>query len=197
VADGGYVLTNQHVIGDGRRVYAVVPGVLKPVPVKVLAADRPRDMALLKLPDEVAGKVRPLHVVADRAAARGDSVAAFGYPLSDALGTGLKLTAGRVSALPEKKTDDMILLDVKVNPGNSGGPLIDVFGNVAGMITAKSFSDERVDSFGMAITGPELGGFLRRHLPAYKPPPAGKEKMEWEDVDRLVSGSVLRILEAK
>ena len=124
---------------------------------------------------------------------------AFGYPLASTVGSGLKLTIGVVSALPDSSENNMLLLDLRVNPGNSGGPLCDSKGNVIGMVTAKTRteSSESVDSYGMARPAADLIKFLDTHLPKEakraEALPAG-EPLPWDQVDRRVNPSVHMIL---
>ena len=129
--------------------------------------------------------------------AAGRRVAAFGYPLGDAVGATIKLTTGTVSAVGDEGTEGMCVLDVRVNPGNSGGPLCDVRGHVVGMVTAKSRGGYGVDSYGMAIPITPLREFLTQNLPSKAKGLFLNSKgrtMEWVDVDRLVSPSVLMII---
>jgi S1-C subfamily serine protease len=112
------------------------------------------------------------------------------------LGKGLKLTTGVVSATPEAGEDNMYLLDCRINPGNSGGPLCDRQGRVLGMVTAKSSISQDVDSYGMAIPSDVLQQFLQSHIPDWRPAPAAAApaSMEWDEIDRAVSGAVLMVV---
>ena len=107
-----------------------------------------------------ATRLRPL-AIATTSLGRGTRIGAFGYPLGGEVGTGLKLTTGIVSAPADQTPEGMILLDCRVNPGNSGGPLCDTHGRVVGMVTAKSLNSLKVDSYGMALPGQMLCDFLR------------------------------------
>jgi S1-C subfamily serine protease len=118
------------------------------------------------------------------------------YALGETLGGGLKLTKGVISAFTEDENVPGLLLDLRVNPGNSGGPMCDTCGNVIGLVSAKSLSNEKVDSYGMARPAQFLAAFLQQHLPAYWPLPAKTRKLEWQGVDRLVSGSVVMVVKA-
>jgi S1-C subfamily serine protease len=196
VADrDAYLLTNNHVIRGGGSVTVRMPGAPNPVHARVLAKDSRRDIALIKLTvPPGAPALKPLSL-GDRLAGRGESVAALGYPLGERFGAGLKLTTGVVSALPEAGNHEMLMLDAKVNPGNSGGPLCDATGAVVGMVSQKTIkSTEVIDNYGMAVPVKDLRDFLKRHLPAYSPPAPPGEQFPWAVVDRKVSGSVLMIV---
>ena len=194
IAEGGYVLTNHHVIKGGRRIVIRRPDMEADIPVEVLAKDPERDLALLKVPQEIADQFVPLSIVASPLS-RGARVAVFGYPLGTAVGAGLKLTTGVVSALPETGTEGMLVLDCTVNPGNSGGPLCDTRGSVVGVVTAKSAAGFSVESYGMAVPGSAVVQFLSQNLPNYV---SGSEPtdspLEWDAVDRKVSPSVVMIV---
>ena len=196
VADEGYILTNHHVIKDAKRIEVRVPALEKPVPAKLIADDSDHDMALIKVDLPAGLKLKPLHVAAD-AIGRGTNVGAFGFPLTQTTGRGLKLTTGSISALPDKK-DGMYILDVRVNPGNSGGALCDARGFVVGMVTAKTYTGGFEDSYGMAIPSAILRDFIGKHVPKFKPDDAAAAKVQpaptWDKVDGVVSSSVLMIL---
>jgi hypothetical protein len=102
-----------------------------------------------------------------------------------------------VSTPPEDGVDGMMLLDAKVNPGNSGGPLCDERGNVLGIVTAKSLISEELhaDSYGMARPSWDIDAFLHKRFRDYKPVAVRTKKLaSWADVDRLVSPSVVLIM---
>ena len=128
VTADGYVVTNAHVV-DGCTDPKVVYGLSEPIPAQVLARDTANDLALLKI--EFASD----HVAALRAGVRmGEEIAAFGYPLQGTLSIGGNFTVGNVSALAGFKNDSgRIQISAPIQPGNSGGPVIDQRGNVIGV----------------------------------------------------------------
>jgi S1-C subfamily serine protease len=199
VATGGLVLTNHHVIERAKKVVVQIPERKEPISAKVIASDKRRDLALLKLDLPADVTLAPIPV-ARRTVGRGAKVAAFGFPVSGAVGSGLKLTTGIVSAEPDDSTRGMLLLDCRINPGNSGGPLCDVRGNVVGVVTAKSVGGYGVESFGMALPSDVVHAFLSEHLPKDQkvaPPVRAKKVLEWDEIDAQVKASVLLIVHAQ
>jgi hypothetical protein len=196
VSATGHLLTNYHVIKSQKELAVYLSKVKKLVPAKIIAEDEDGDIALIKISLPKNVKLSPLEIAGKRQLKRGEKIAAFGYPLVQKLGAELKLTTGVVSAPPSASTEDLAMLDVRINPGNSGGPVCDATGSVVGMVTAKSENNAHEDSYGMAIPGPTLETFLKKHLPGYKPTKSDREKMPWEEVDTLVSPSILLILNA-
>jgi S1-C subfamily serine protease len=198
VSEAGYIMTNHHVIEGRGKVIVRLPDNKTTVEGTVIAEDEERDIAIVKIEIPAGMTVKTVPVTPANVG-RGVEVAAFGYPLAEGASTNITLTTGRVGKLPDDSTDNMMTLDLRVNPGNSGGPLCDQRGNVVGMVTAKTrtntFTNE--DSYGMAIPAPDLVKFLEKHLPAGtpRPPPnSAMEKLEWSDVDAQVSPGVLLIL---
>ncbi|QDU31783.1 Putative serine protease HhoA precursor [Anatilimnocola aggregata] len=201
VSDAGYIMTNHHVIDGPGKVVVRLPGGKDTIDATVIAKDADRDMAILKVTLPAGSTIKPISV-SPAAVGRGLNVAAFGYPLGDALGSNLKLTTGGVMALPDESNENMITLDLRVNPGNSGGPLCDQKGNVVGMVTAKTGGNifAGVDSYGLAIPSNDLVKFLDMHLPGGTPRPevkAGADLGNWSAVDGIVSPGVLMILKVE
>jgi len=129
VSADGYILTNAHVIDEASEVTVKLTD-RREFRAKVVGADRLTDVALLKieaknLPVVRIGKPEALGV--------GEWVVAIGSPF----GFENSVTAGIVSAksrsLPDDSRVPFIQTDVAVNPGNSGGPLLDLNGNVVGI----------------------------------------------------------------
>jgi S1-C subfamily serine protease len=198
VAEGGYVLTNRHVVDGTGRVVVRVGGVKEPVPAQVIKIHDERDMALLKVEFPESFNPPPVTVASDKLN-RGLEVAAFGYPQGDQLGQELKFTRGAISGLPNPALENMILLDLRVNPGNSGGPLCNGRGQVIGMITAKT-GGVNLDSYGMALPANELVEFLNEHLPADAKrgeADAAEGLDSWDKVDAALSPAVLMILKVR
>jgi S1-C subfamily serine protease len=200
ISPAGYVLTNHHVIAGEGRIEIRIPGTKDTVPAELIAQDADRDIALLKVAMPDSQKYQPIPVAGDPIR-RGAAVAAFGYPLGDELGAGLKFTDGSVSALPDESNEQMYMLDLTVNPGNSGGPLCDRRGNVVGMVTKKSANIGFEDSYGFAVPAADLLKFLDQHLPPEAPraaaSPPGGGALDWDQVDEKVSTGVLMILKKK
>jgi S1-C subfamily serine protease len=159
-----------------------------------VASDPAADIALLHLKDTKGIDLKPLTLSAKRQINRGEPVAVLGFPLGDMVGSGLKLTTGVISATPEAGNDNKLVLDAKVNPGNSGGPLLDAHGAVIGVVSAKSFGFGQIESYGLAIPAPLIETFLQKHLKGYQPAEAASQKIDWQEVNHRVSPSVLMVI---
>jgi serine protease Do len=130
ISQDGYVLTNAHVVAGDGEVTVRLADAKREFKAKVIGADERTDVALLKieatgLPTVKLGKSAALQP--------GEWVAAIGSPF----GFENTITAGIVSAtgrsLPAETYVPFIQTDVAVNPGNSGGPLINLAGEVVGV----------------------------------------------------------------
>lgn len=129
VSGEGHILTNAHVVEGCAEVRLPSAG-----PVSVAARDDAVDLALLK---GLAGK--PFAAFRQGRGVRpGAGVVAVGYPLRGVLASGANVTTGNVSALAGPGDDRrLIQITAPVQPGNSGGPVLDMAGNVVGVVVAK------------------------------------------------------------
>jgi len=161
---GGYIITNAHVVSNARRVEVVLPGRSEDGGVRSLVKGRGRtveativgvareiDLALLKVGDETL----PALPIADYDALRqGELVFAFGSP------EGLRnsVTMGIVSAVARQQDADNPLVyvqtDASVTHGNSGGPLVNVKGELVGINTFIMSESAASKGPGFAIPGP-------------------------------------------
>jgi S1-C subfamily serine protease len=134
VNKAGFVVTNNHVVDKCQTIQARQPSDT-PVSATLVAADPRNDLALLKLAQPKYGAA-PFRQ--DRAVRPGDSVVAYGFPLAGGLSSQGNLTIGTISALAGLGDDSrMLQVTVPVQPGNSGGPLLDAAGNIVGVVTSK------------------------------------------------------------
>jgi S1-C subfamily serine protease len=132
ITEDGYLITNEHVAGNGAQVRLVTEAGL--ISAKVVKVDVPNDLALLK----AEGKFAPLPVVSSRAVKMGSTVATVGFPNIGLQGFAPKLTKGEIAALSGAQDDPRYFqISVPVQPGNSGGALVDERGNVVGVVAAK------------------------------------------------------------
>lgn len=130
VSSDGYLLTNHHVVEGSTNVSVMVNGSERPA--RLVGDDAEHDFALLK----VEGSYQPLPIGRSSAVVRADEVFTLGFPLTFLQGNAQKATFGRVNALSGLGDDPkFIQIDVPVQPGNSGGPLISRDGNVVGVVT--------------------------------------------------------------
>ena len=130
----GRVLTNNHVVeGCGRMTARNATG--QRVPARVDATDTQRDLALLTVP---AGFGPALAFRDKPPVERGETVVTYGFPLSGLLSSGPTLTTGDVSALAGLRDNPLhFQISAPVQPGNSGGPLLDAQAHVIGVVVSK------------------------------------------------------------
>jgi len=129
----GHIMTNAHVVGDAARVRVVSSNKKHKMIAEVLRVDRKRDVALLKL-EEIPDKLR-IHTLPIRTDKPriGSTVFAIGTPTYKRLQD--TLTKGIVSAhrMDARERQPYIQADVAIYGGNSGGPLLDEYGNLIGL----------------------------------------------------------------
>jgi S1-C subfamily serine protease len=132
ITDDGYLISNYHVVKDAVKVRLLTDsGVINATVVKVDAAN---DLALLK----AAGQFAPLPVAASRGVKLGGTVATVGFPDVGLQGFSPKLAKGEIASLSGSQDDPRYFqISVPVQPGNSGGALVDVRGNVVGIVSGK------------------------------------------------------------
>jgi len=129
----GEVLTNSHVVGNCTKI--TVRSSSAASAAVLVARDEKNDLAVVR------SKLALSSVVAFREGGpvrAGDAVVTLGYPLSGLLATTANLSVGNVSALAGLGDDSRYLqISAPVQPGNSGGPLLDASGHLVGIVTAK------------------------------------------------------------
>lgn len=155
----GEILTNAHVVADATEVHVRFAGETEPRLAKVLASDPGNDLALLKID---ATDLKPATFAQPGTIRIGDGVIAIGYALN--LDGGPSVTSGIVSAL--KRTiitesgalNGLIQTDAAISSGNSGGPLVNLRGEVVGINTAVARSDANsaANNVGFSIAVDEI-----------------------------------------
>jgi putative serine protease PepD len=171
---GGLILTNDHVVSDAQTIVVQVGGSGGPLRrARLVAVDAPHDLALLQIAPGGL-KLRTLEFGSSSTLRVGDTAYAIGNPY----GLDQTLTVGVVSALARTITapdgaaiGGAIQTDAALNPGNSGGPLLDAAGRVVGVNSQiATGSDGGLDEtaqggstgIGFAIASDTVIGDLRR-----------------------------------
>ncbi|MGB1015309.1 MAG: S1C family serine protease, partial [Nannocystaceae bacterium] len=161
--DRGHIVTNYHVIDTPRRgsaSYTVTLYNQKTYPARLVGGEKRKDIAVLKI-DAPAAELKAISVAARAAKLEvGQKAIAIGNPygLDHTLTTGVISALGReVAGYGGVSIRDMIQTDASINLGNSGGPLVDVHGEVLGLTTAVRSDGQGV---AFAIPAPMARKFL-------------------------------------
>ena len=185
VSRAGHVLTNDHVLRRCSEVRVVGLGA-GAVKASIVARDERNDLAVLKIdrpPTHVAKfrNGRPIRL--------GEEIVVYGFPLRGLLAAGGNLTIGIVSARSGIRGDTRHLqITAPLQPGNSGGPLLDRSGNVVGVVMSKldairvaKITGDIPQNINFAIKTPMVQAFLDVHDVPYETR-AWQKKLEIVDV---------------
>jgi S1-C subfamily serine protease len=132
ISEDGYILTNNHVAGDCTEIH--VPSENKVA--RIVVADVQNDLAVIKL--DVSGE-RALTFPEGDAIRQGEDIYVFGFPLEGYLPAAGNFTPGMVAALAGPGNNaSLVQITAPVQPGNSGGPVMDDKGHVVGVVVGKA-----------------------------------------------------------
>jgi TPR repeat protein len=190
VSQVGYVLTNHHVVAGCAQV-RVAPSVKS---ARVVALDATNDLALLKSERGDAAVFRE-----GPALRQGEAVTVVGYPLRGLLASGPNVTNGIVSALAGPGNDTRLLqITAPVQPGNSGGPLLDSGGYVIGVVMGKLdalkvavATGDIPQNVNFALRAAAAKAFLETNAVQYKTASSGSSRNTEAIADRAKQFTVL------
>ena len=193
ISSDGLIVTNYHVV-DGAKAIEVRSGG-QGHPAKVVVQDPANDLAILQT--DLSG--RPLPIGSSRTSVRGDDVLTLGFPLVDAEGQNQKATFGRINALTGIGDDSRYLqIDVPIQPGNSGGPLLNKRGEVIGVVSASLAGGDPRDppqNVNYAVKSDYISPILPANAKVV--PSNGSRAEEFADIVRAAADSVFLIIVAK
>jgi S1-C subfamily serine protease len=130
-----HILTNNHVAGNCRQLSVVKAGEI-PVEAELVASDPTNDLALLKTKSQLAGDVAKFSGGAPPKA--GEEIAVYGFPLAGALASSGNIVVGNIAALAGLGNDSRhYQISAPVQPGNSGGPVLNYKGEIVAMVVSK------------------------------------------------------------
>lgn len=129
ISEDGFLVTNHHVIKGGKRFEIQIGD--KKLAAKVVRTSAPNDLAVLK----ADGEFPALEVVSSDGVRLGDSVRTVGFPRPRVQGISPKLSSGEVGSLKGMKDDPkQFQVSLPLQPGNSGGALVNKDGKVIGVV---------------------------------------------------------------
>lgn len=134
IGDEGFILTCAHVLGEEKAATVTLNGTR--YLADVVKADKDADLALLKTRDKPNPALTSLSFRSvNKDYHMGEDVFTIGYPLSSLLGNSARMTKGLLSATTGLRDDPkQVQVSAEIQPGNSGGPLLDKDGQIIGVI---------------------------------------------------------------
>jgi len=192
------LLTNYHVISNATSI--VIKTKKDYLPARIISFDKNNDIALLK----VEGTFSSLPIIsASKNVSLGSTIFTIGFPDVALLGFEPKFTKGEISSLFGIQDDPSCFqINVPIQPGNSGSPLVDLDGNVVGIIVAKLNERYTLETRGyllqnvnFAIKGSYILAFLENNKDIMsKLERPNINKMKHEELVEKVENSVVLVL---
>lgn len=144
ISSDGYIVTNNHVVAGAGDISVVIPGFADPFSAELVGADSQTDVAVLKV--ESNEQFQFVSLGDSDKIQVGELAVAIGNPFGELAGT---VTVGVISALDrelmiESATYNLLQTDASINSGNSGGPLVNSYGEVVGVTNAKISEGEGI-----------------------------------------------------
>jgi S1-C subfamily serine protease len=193
----GLLLTNYHVIEDKEKIQVLLDdGDL--VNAEVVNSDPENDIALLRV-DAIR---EPLALLRENDLQRGDEVVVLGYPLVPLQGIEQKATFGRVNALSGLRGDERYAqMDAAIQPGNSGGPMLNRRGEVVGVVSAMLNQLATMQIAGVvpqnvnyALKADFAPTHLRRTLEGWSSEGKSVDAVDWIELIQTLENSVVLVL---
>ncbi len=162
VSPDGYLITCHHVIDNAANIKVTLGG--RVMPCEVIASDSVNDLAILRVSQN---NLSILPLADSEKVELAEEVRAAGFPLSDLLGSSLKITQGSLAGIATRQSSKVFQVDAVVNPGNSGGPLLDSRGAVIGVVNAQLVGFQ-ISKVGFAVPVNYAKDLLRKHKIPFK-----------------------------
>ena len=152
VSNAGHVITNDHVVDGCKDIKVQSTGT--DISTVILATDPKNDLALLK-----ASHMPSIYFsISNNDPEELQDVIVAGYPFGDAFSSTIKFTQGVVSSLAGIGNDySQFQIDAAIQPGNSGGPIVDMYGNMIGVAVSKLSYKKILKDYGVVPENTNFG----------------------------------------
>ena len=147
----GYILTNNHVVENATRIQVTLPGDKTQYTAKLIGTDSELDLAVLKI--DAGKQLTPLRMGNSDAIEVGDWAVAIGSPfgLDQTMTAGIISAKGRDLGERDHQLQRFLQTDAAINRGNSGGPLLNINGEVVGINTMIVSGSGNFEGIGFAL----------------------------------------------
>lgn len=162
IEDTGLILTNRHVADKAKSLMVMLSDKTQRS-AEVVVIDDKQDLALIKLKNDEQKQFPIVQLAGTDVPGDGAECTVMGFPLLDRMGASVKVTRGIVSSSTGVMSGPDVVIDAKVNPGNSGGPILDKYGNVMAIVSMKSITTNWEDSYGLGISAGNIRKFLSKN----------------------------------
>jgi S1-C subfamily serine protease len=192
VSADGFILTNRHVASEKNCTFMCRFSDGTQKPAEVIAIDDDADIALMKIKDSKPFPFLKLSEANEPGV--GAECAALGFPIGSVMHYTMQVTAGTVSSVSPSDRYP-VTLTAKITHGNSGGPLVDKYGNVIGIVSAglTAYSE----TYGKALSCEQIRKFLDKNkdkFPVALVAGATKDKLDTEGIYKQASPATMCIL---
>ena len=196
ISSNGHIVTNHHVIDGCGEITGNLSGEA-PVKLRLVSSDETNDLALLQAPTPF----KEVATINQNSVQTGDGVVAIGYPYHGLLTSDFTVTTGIVSSLSGVFNDTRHLqISAAVQPGNSGGPLLDFTGAVVGVVSGKldalkvaRATGNIPENINFAIKTGALRDFLDNSVVMYRVTERREMKKETAEIAKSARGFTLLI----
>ena len=197
VTEDGYLVTNFHVVKEAGEIFLITPA--GTIPAEAIKVDEASDLALLK----ATGKFSALPIADGHKIKLGSPVMTVGFPDPSLLGFSAKFARGDIAGLTGVQDDPVCFqISVPIQPGNSGGALLDGCGNVVGIVSRGLDKKQALDCNGNVleiVNYAVKSQYLLRLLAsvpevASKLKPPGTEEKKSEDISSSAEKASVMIL---
>jgi hypothetical protein len=184
VSRSGHIITNHHVVEECKSVKVSFKG--NEVRANVLAIDRYNDLAILK----TALSPNDVFSVSGNDALLLDDIVIAGFPLGKDVSSAIKTSKGSVTSLAGYGDNySEFQTDAALNPGNSGGPIMDQKGNVVGVAVSAYGKEEGVESFNFGIKASTLKTFAQSNSLTFMSP--NNRDLSNRELGQLITNATL------
>lgn len=183
ISKEGLIVTNNHVVSNAKSIQVTFPGTgrSEEYSAEVLIGNKKKDISILEISDTTFSGFRNIPYSIGEKYSSGEDVFALGFPMSDVMGEEIKVTEGIISSTSGVKGSEIYLqTTVPVQPGNSGGPLFNMDGEVVGITTStlnEKATGVDVENVNYSIKSKYLLSILNM-VPEYKRQENTKNKKE-------------------